>query len=148
MFLCCCFCLLAFSVFAQSAQKFEEILQSSELTCGQASYLPAVWLDSSYTEKSYAEAFDFLVQQGIFLQEQESSVPITLAQLAGICMRTWELSGGMFYKITKSDRYAFKELKVKGFLSEIDDPSMTVSGSKAINIIYKCMEMSESGVAK
>ena len=55
-------------------------------------------------------------------------------------MKTWKIPGGLFYKLTNSNRYAYKELRALGFISIFDDPAKNISGSDALNIIYKCME--------
>lgn len=132
------------TVFAQSADSLSAILEAEELTVEQAAYIPCTWLNPETENLSFQDAYSFLCEKGWIDSSLAASAPISLKEFSGICMKAWNLSGGLMYTITKSDWYAFKELKAKGFLQATDDPSMKISGGKALDVIYQCMEYAEN----
>lgn len=135
------FCMLSLS--AQQADAITEILASTKLTCGQAAYVAATWLSLGEEPFPFERALDAVLAEGLLKTDKDSSQAITLAELAGLCVRTWEIPGGLFYTLSKSNRYAFKELRARGIILAEEDPAMTVSGFRGLNIMYKCMEISQ-----
>ena len=131
---------LTMTVFGQEASKVTEILNAPQLTTGQAAYIAACWLDSANETMDFHEATQLLIDQGLLNEGSSSTDFIRLDKLAGLCMKTWEIPGGLFYRLTLADRYAFKELKALGYFSATDDPSFSVTGFQGMNILFKCME--------
>lgn len=141
------------AVFAQSSDKMTAIIKSKTLTCGQASYLPALYTNLISEDDSHSvgdlglndtqnnSAFEALKANGYFSSDAKADSEITLAQISSIYMKALQLKGGLFYTITKSKRYAFKELKAKGILPTEADPSMKLSGREAIDIFNSCLEL-------
>lgn len=127
--------------YGQDASKVSEILETPELTRAQASYLAATWLSPENETLDYDAAAKVIVEAGLFKEGLDMNEPITLAELSGLFMKTWEVPGGLFYRLTKADRYAYKELKARRFLATTDDPSFLVTGVQGLNIMYKCMEL-------
>lgn len=131
------------TIFAQFSDVVTGMLESPAVTWGEAAYVLACALDEP-AEPGDAQAALLLLQErdiapgGVSVEQG-----ITLAQLSGLCMRTWRLRGGLFYSITGADRYAFRELRAKGILPPGADPSMLVDGFDALNIIHSCMELGE-----
>lgn len=151
-------CLLAglfvsMTAFAQSSDKLTAIIKSETLTCGQASYLPALYTNLISEDDSQSvgdlglnnsqnnSAFEVLKTNGYFSPDVTADSEITLAQVSFIYMKALQLKGGLFYTLTKSQRYAFKELKAKGILPTEADPSMKISGREAIDIFNSCLEL-------
>ena len=64
-----------------------------------------------------------------------------MQNLAYIYLQMWpDIKGGLFYKLTKgSPRYAFKQLKTDGIISDDADPNSFVSGREALSILTACM---------
>ena len=54
------------------------------------------------------------------------------------------MKGGLFYKLTKAPRYAFKELKALGFLDKEADPWKKISGQDAVNLFNVCVNYAEA----
>lgn len=131
---------LGASVQGQEAAKITEILDSPQLTAGQAAYLAASWLDSSNETLDYSQAAELAAGRGLLKEDAAAGDSIRLDELAGLCMKAWEIPGGLLYRMTKADRYAFKELKALGYLAATDDPSFPVTGFRGLNIMFKCME--------
>lgn len=126
--------------FSQQADKITDIIEADLFTCGQAAYICSTYLDAQTESFTYEQAMDWVLDNGLLITDKDFSMPISVAELSGLCMKTWKIPGGLFYKLTNSNRYAYKELRALGFISIFDDPAKNISGSDALNIIYKCME--------
>lgn len=127
------------SVFAQSADVITEILNSKEMTYGQACYLCATYQKLIPDEGSYDDAIEALVNINQLPSVVDASEPIPLGNLAFLFAKIWNVKGGIFYRITKgSPRYAYKQLKADGIIDENKDPSSKISGIDALNIYTSC----------
>ncbi|MBP5358751.1 MAG: hypothetical protein J6Y69_06165 [Treponema sp.] len=129
---------------AQSAERVTEILQEKQVTYGEIAYLAASELNLIQANASYDDAIKAAVNEGILKGNPASTDPINYKDLAYACCKTWNISGSLFYKMTKSPRYAFKQLQAIGIIPANADPSQKVSGRNALNIISACIESFES----
>ena len=128
------------TVYGQEARRVTEILEAPLLTKGQVAYITASWLSADNESLDFQQATQLMVTEGFFSEATNASDPIRLDELSNVCMKTWYIPGGLFYRMTKANRYAFKELKALGYLSANADPSFTVTGFQGMNIMFKCME--------
>ncbi len=142
------FICLSLNVFAQQADAVSTILDTPLMTRAQAAYIAATWLDTGNESLSFEQAYTVLVQAGFWQDSAEPQSPVTLAELSGLCMKTWNIPGGLLYRIAKANRYAYRELKALNIIATTDDPGMTVSGFKGLNIMYSCMEYAEQSLRK
>ncbi len=141
------FLILAFPLFfslnnlsAQSSQKLSEYLDVDFLTNAQASYLAAAYKNLIPEDATYSQAFQALKETTPFLNSADENDYITLMDISKIYADAANLRGGLLYRLTKSRRYAFKELKAQGILPETADPSSKVTGRDAIAIFNGCLE--------
>lgn len=132
--------LIAMIAHGQDASKVTEILDAPRLTTGHAAYIAACWIDTTNETMDFHQATQLMMSQGLLKEGAQSNAPIRLAELAGLCMKAWDIPGGLLYRITKADRYAFKELKALGYFSANADPSFSVTGFQGMDILFKCME--------
>ena len=140
--------LLAANVFCQSNEKISVILNSSEITYGQACYLSAVYqnlIDDTATEE---QAISALYNDGQLPDVFYENDAIPLVNLSFIFTKMMNVRGGIMYRITKgSPRYAFKQLKADGILKNNDDPSRIMTGTEALSLFTSCyMKYSEEPV--
>lgn len=133
--------LFVFSAAAQSSEKITEILKSEEMNFGQAAYIIATYKSSVAEDADYAEAFQKLQEEGLISEKYESDDMINLATASFLCFRSMNLNGGLFYKIFKNSRYAFKELQAKGALPKDSDPQYSVSGREFFGLFNACVEI-------
>lgn len=130
-----------FIVYGQDASKVTEILEAEKFTRAQASYIAASWLDPANESLDFAGAAEIVVGQGFLDDGLNMNEPIRLDELAGLCMKAWNVPGGLFYRMTKARRYAYKELVARQFLPSNSDPSFNLSGAEGLNVMYRCMEL-------
>lgn len=137
---------MAFSVAAsaQSVEKITEIIDSQETTFGQASYLALSYSEKIDEVASYQDALQSAVELGWVKDGAEASSAISLKEYSALCAKATGLGGGLFYKLTKAPRYAFKELKALGLLNHDADPSNKISGQDAVNLFNACAKRAEA----
>ena len=132
--------LLGISLYAQSADVITDLLESEKATFGQVCYLAGVQQDIISEDTSYENAVQVLYEKGIIPNSEDPQAPIPLVDIAYIYSRLWPIQGGLMFRLTKgSPRYAFKQLKTDGIISDDADPNSFVSGREALNILTACM---------
>lgn len=132
---------------AQSADSVTELLNSRDVNLLQVSYFATVYLGLSTDEISYNDAVTVLDEYIKFPKIKNSQNPrdaLTYEELSYFCTRVWNIKGGMMYRITKSPRYALRELKSLGYVSSNIDPNILVPGRDALTIMTKCAEYAET----
>ena len=133
--------LIGTCVFAQSADVVTDILDSDEVTYGQICYLSAIHQNLIQETDSYETAIDVLLSDGQIPEYVDADAPIVMQNLAFIYAQIWPtMKGGLMFKLTKgAPRYAFKQFKADGVISDDSDPNSILSGSEALNILTACM---------
>ena len=147
VFVACFFCCISIS-FSQSSESVSKMIETEVVSCGQAGYFFAVYLDLVPETSGEAEALDALSEFGVYKCLSSAEVPVTYSQLAGMCMKSCKIDGGLMYKITKADHYAFRELQSKGYIPFSADPGASVSGYQTLNLINRCIEQIEKEVSQ
>ncbi len=131
------------AVSAQDMARFSEILKSKSVTYGQSAYLAAVYAGAVSEEATDEEAFNALKKSGLIRRAAKINDSITLGDYSYLIMKSLNMSGGLFYTIFDSPRYAVKELKANGVLPPNADPSFTLKGNDAMSILSNCVELVE-----
>ena len=127
--------------FAQSAEVVTDILEAEEVTYGQICYLSAIHQGLISEEADYDEAVEVLYNLGQIPEDVGSYDSVVMANLAFIYAQIWpKMKGGLMFRLTNgSPRYAFKQFKTDGVISEDAQPDSIVSGVEALNILTSCM---------
>jgi len=130
---------LGFALSAQSADVITNILDSSEMTAGQACYISAVSQGFISDDASFEDAVLALAGKGQLKDILSANDPVRLDDLSAIYTKMFNVKGGLFYMITNgSPRYAFKHLKSQGLIAPTSDPSKILSGREAMSLFTKC----------
>lgn len=138
----------AAAVSAQSAQKISQIVESPELSYGQAAYMAL-----SYSEmgggiieesSSDSDALEAAVQKNWIKKGSAADSPIRLDELSALYLSAVGIKGGVLCGLTKnSPRYSFRELKALGLLDKNADPAMKIDGQNALNLFNACVQAAE-----
>lgn len=134
------FALAVFAAHSQSAEKITEIIESGEISNEQGAWIACQFSQDVADGASYSDAMTKATEKGWFPSGEVASNPITLQNLCGLCVKACGLKCGLLYRLTKANRYAFKELKANGILDSAADPSMTVTGQNALSILNACVK--------
>ena len=130
LFLSC----LGHGLFAQTAEKMDQILESKEISYDQAAFiiLPAAGLISETA--SLDEAFMFAWEHKWLRKAKVPEDPISLGELSYLIMKAFDMKSGFMYAIFPGPRYAFRELCYRSIIQGRSDPSITLSGERLLNI--------------
>ena len=137
------FLILGCLCFGQSADMVSKMIESDSVTYEDVAYFCAINLGLANDDTSPEDALVALCDAKIFSMPKNSKANIAYDALSNMCMKTWGIKGGLFYTLTKSDRYAFKELQYLGFISASENPKKNVSGRDVLNLITRCIEKTE-----
>ncbi|NLM00458.1 MAG: hypothetical protein GX220_03265 [Treponema sp.] len=128
-------------VSAQSADAVTKALEAKKITYGQGAYFVATALSLISDADSEEMAINALVNSGYIDSEYKANEIMRNDDFSLLCMKAWNIKGGLFYTLTKSRRYAFREFKSLGFLPFSADPSYGIAGRNALNIMSECSEL-------
>ncbi len=131
----------AFFASAQSSQAVTAMLETEKVTYGQAAYFAACAMDLVKENASEQEAAVSLKNAGITCISDELSSSIKLDSFSELCMKTFNIKGGLFYTLFKNSRYALRELKASGIVPSDADPKQYISGRTALNMFSECFEL-------
>ena len=119
---------LTAQAFAQDAAEIDELLSTEAVT-----YEEAAWLVLRAAEipgiNDPVRAFDHAMERKWL---PANAAPGDRARLDGVSllvMRSFGFEGGLFFTLTKSSRYAYRELLQRGIIRGRADPGMDVSGN-------------------
>ena len=136
----------AAAVSAQSAQKISQIVESPELSYGQAAYIALSYSDAETMDESAddTQAFEAAVQKNWIKKGSAADSPIRLDELSALYLSAVGIKGGVLCGLIKnSPRYSFRELKALGLLDQYADPAMKIDGQNALNLFNACVQAAE-----
>ena len=131
---------------AQDSNKVTQVIESNKITYGQSAYFVAIALNLASDSTSEADCSKAISDANIIKLPEDLATTISCDDFALLCMKAWNLKGGVFYTLTQNKRYAFKEFKSLGLLPISTDPKQSLSGRTALNIISSCIELSQKVV--
>lgn len=134
------FALTAAAASAQSAEKITQIIDSGEITYEQSAWLACSYAQLIQDDADYGQAMSAAVEKGWVSSGAVAQNPIDLKDICGLFAKATGLKGGLFYRLTKANRYAYKEIKAMGVLDAAADPSMRVNGQNAVAILNACIK--------
>jgi hypothetical protein len=121
---------------SQTAQRIEDLLGSEALRNDQAAWLVLEAAEVPHPVGSpYLTAFRYAAAQGWFPKGAQPNGEIRLNQASLLIMKAFRIKGGIFYTITNSPHYAYRELEYQGILQGRVDPRMAVSGDLLLYMV-------------
>jgi len=126
-----CFLSSATLLSAQTADEIETLLNTNAVTYAQAARFLLEASDTMVTSDP-EEAFDYAAQQGWLPKKVSANDTARLDGISLLMMRSFGIKGGLFYSITKSRHYAYRELTYRDAIQGRADPGMNVSGERLL----------------
>jgi len=133
-------------LFAQSprthstAQEIETLLNAKTVTYAQAARFVLEAANALTTDNS-EEAFNYAVQQNWLPKKLSSNDSARLNCISLLLMRSFNIKGGIMYTLTKSPRYAYRELTYLNVIQNWSDPSVFISGEQLLYCINRILAM-------
>jgi hypothetical protein len=126
---------------AQStAMEIETLLDTQAVSYGQAARFVLEASDTLVTA-SPEEAFNYAVRQGWLPADSAFNDNARLDRISLLLMRSFEMSGGIFYSLTKNAHYAYLELVYNNVITGRHDPAMPVSGARLLLYVSRILAM-------
>lgn len=125
-------------LFAQSAEKVDEILQAKTLTIGQACYLVGTATSEVNDTDSYQAAFDKFKGLKMF-ENKKHDEPIRFDEFSNLALQYSSIKHGLWYGIAKNPHYAFRQLQTMKLIPHKTVPSSHITPFTAINLLAKIM---------
>lgn len=132
--------------FAQSNEFVDSLLESEEVTMGQAAYLVLVASDNLGEDADEARAFELLETFGWAPKGASAGASIRLKDYSYLLMRAFGLKGGLLYAVFPGPRYAYRQLAANLVIQGRSDPDMSLSGSMAVRMLGRVFDV--KGIAQ
>jgi len=133
----------AVALFAQTAERIEQIGNEDQISAGSAAYLAAASAGLVNDDASPQQALEALVNLG-FPSGIETSVPARLDQFAFMLMLAHNRPGGLMYSLLPGPRYAMRELEYQRILRGGGDPGDTLTGTRALRLTGRMLTIVEA----
>jgi hypothetical protein len=132
----CVFLLLSVAAYGQTAADMESLLEAGEITVSQAAYVTLAAALESPPENPEA-AFDLAREKGWLPAKAEGGSALTQSVLSLLVMKSFNLKGGLLYRLFPGGRYAYREISGRGFIEGRSYPNLKVSGEQFLRILGK-----------
>ena len=149
LFIFICFLLAApFFLYSQTAQEIEGLLNTSALNNQQAAWLvlEAADLSGPAGFPSQGEAFRYAIEQELFPSNLMPNERARLDQVSLLIMRSFNISGGLFYRLTGNRHYAYRELVYRNIIVGRADPEMAISGYDLLYMVNRLLSFQEDNL--
>ncbi|MDR2500703.1 MAG: OmpA family protein [Treponema sp.] len=129
-------CLLFCAVlgWGQTAAEIEGLLETAEITGAQAAYFTLASVRET-PPPSQAGAFALALELGWLPKNAEAHGKVRLDSLSLLLMRSFDLPGGVMYRLFHNARYAYQEMKALGLIQGRAYAANTVSGAEFLRIL-------------
>jgi len=130
-------------LFPQTAQRVENLLNERAVNWSSAAAFVLEAADAGAFGNP-EEAFRFAAERKWL---PKKAAPEAIARLDGVSLllaRSFGTKGGIMYSLTKSRRYAYRELVYQNVIQGRSDPAMTVSGEELLFLIGRMLSMREA----
>jgi len=134
---------LGMCAFSQSADDMDELLATETISYEQAAWFVLQAANPDGFSGSPADAFRYAIERK-WLPANASSQDI--ARLDGVSlliMQSHNIGGGFMYTLTKSGRYAYRELVYLNIIQGRTDPQMAVSGDLLLFVLTSLISFQE-----
>ena len=135
----------ALALSAQTATELETLLETQVVTYEQAARFVLQAAERAAISDP-AEAFRFAVEQKWLPKNAAPGAAVQFEGLSLLLMYSFGLKGGIFYSITKSPHFAYRELVYQTVIQGVVDPHMTVSGFQLIFMTNRILSFREEVV--
>jgi len=137
------FLLIAAVAFSQSANDIDELLETETISYQQAAWFVLAAANPDGFSGSPDEAFRYAIDNKWLPANASSEDRARLDGVSLLVMQSHNMKGGLMYTLTKSGRYAYRELVYLNVIQGRTDPQMTVSGDLLLFILTRILLLQE-----
>ncbi len=130
-------------VFSQSAQKVSEMVNAQTVSLLDVSYFAATYLNVVESTTSEEYSLNALERYARLSKIKDEQSALTYKDFAYFCMQVWDIKGGLFFALSESPRYAFRELQTMNIIHPLTQPNEIITGVEALSVMTRIIEHSE-----
>ena len=133
--------LIPFSLYAQTADEIEDLLEAAAVSYEQAArlVLNAANISDDYDRSNSEEAFRFAVKKRWLPKKTDPAKNINLKNFSLLIMRAFGFKGGPMYTIFKTPHYAYREMVYQDIIQGKTNPRMIVSGDMLLFLVNRVL---------
>ena len=122
--------------FGQSAEKLDKILETEKATFGQATYLIQTALNDDSDELDFDTAFNRFKSgnENLIRDSVTAEDVIPIKTYAFLLMKSFNVKGGLMYRIYPCPRYAYRDLRYMAIIQDKNDPNAPMTGAEMLQI--------------
>ena len=134
----------AAALHAQTAQAadMEQLLGAQKITWAQAAYF-SLGAALETAPANPQEAFALAREQGWLPKNAQAEESAVMKGVSLLLMRSFAIPGGLMYRIFPNARYAYRELKSRGFIQGRVYASGSVSGAAFLQLLGELLSYAE-----
>ena len=137
------FLFIAAVAFSQSADDIDVLLETETISYQQAAWFVLAAANPDGFSGSPAEAFRYAMERKWLPANAVAEDSARLDAVSLLVMQSHNMKGGLMYTLTKSGRYAYRELVYLNIIQGRTDPQMTVSGDLLLFILTRILLLQE-----
>ncbi|MFP3960094.1 MAG: hypothetical protein ACLFUX_07980 [Spirochaetaceae bacterium] len=143
VWMCVALAALAVAAGAQSNEVIDEILDRDAATFGQAAYVVFLAAEEAPEDASVEEVHRGISWSDWNLDQKPADEPVRLGEFSYLLMESFDIPGGIMYRLIPGPRYAARELDYLDFLLRRGDPSRVVSGQEMLHAVGQALRYAE-----
>ena len=122
--------------FGQAAEKIDTILETEKTTFGQAAYLIQTALNDDSDELDFDTAFNRFKSgnENLIRDSVTAEDVIPIKTYAFLLMKSFNVKGGLMYRIYPCPRYAYRDLRYMAIIQDKNDPNAPMTGAEMLQI--------------
>jgi outer membrane protein OmpA-like peptidoglycan-associated protein len=141
--LCCLFSAsLSAPLWAQTAQRVENVLEKQTISWSESAVFVLEAADLEIF-LDLDEAFTYAWGKKWLPKNAKPGEPARYGGLSLLLMRAFDIKGGLFYTMTKSPHYAYRELLARDLIQGRTDPGMRISGPDFLFTLGRILSLIE-----
>jgi hypothetical protein len=134
---------LGVCAFSQSADDMDELLAAETISYEQAAWFVLASANPDGFSGSPAEAFRYAIERKWLPANASSQDTARLDAVSLLIMQSHNMKGGFMYTLTKSGRYAYRELVYLNIIQGRTHPQMAVSGDLLLFVLTSLISFQE-----
>ena len=128
-----------FSLSAQTAPQIETLLDQPEMNWADAVSFTLEAAEQAALDP--VDAFNFAAERKWLPKNAAPDARVRLDGFAHLLIQAFELKGGIFYSLTKSPHYAYRELVYREVIQGRADPHDVVSGQELLFLVSQILSV-------
>ena len=137
------FALSSLSLYAQSNDQIDRLLQEEKTTINTASFLILTSAGIIDENSNTASAVKYINNKNWYKKGIKGDKVLTAGDASYLFMKAFNINGGIMYKIAPSPRYALREMKYLDILDRKTETSEIMSGEDFLIFLSEALSLEE-----